>query len=389
MKKIYYLILSFVAVMSFPGCSNDDDVAVDAIDSSLFEEAGTFTDPRDGHVYKYIKVGNQMWMAENLAFYVEGGSTVGCFTWDEEPYVAPKGGIPLDDEEWKEAMIDFADNTEPYKYGVMSFGFDPATGSFAPIIQHMGEMISQYENMSPPMPLEVIKDIILGEYSQWILNYPNFKSDWEAVLVAKMEEKTQKMIPTYAKEQSVKTDAENGNYSQKYGYLYSLDAARKAVPPGGWRLPSDEDWKKLERALGMSESEVERNNAWRGINAGDYLKEGGISMFEAKLAGCNAYVGGVNGQNYINLKEGGYFWTNEETVTETNGETLPTDENNKEEEEGSGTGDSDEEEENGLIREGVCRFVSIYSSQIWRGVTRLDNGYRETTYSVRCVKDIN
>lgn len=385
MKKIYYLILSFVAVISFSSCSNDDDVAVDAIDSSLFAKAEDFTDPRDGHVYKCIKVGDQIWMAENLAYYVEGGSTVGCFTWDEEPYVAPEGGIPLDDEEWKEAMIDFADNTEPYSAGIVTFDF--ITGAM--ITQHMSGTIAQYESWE--MPLEKIIENLFGEWSQWIPVYPNFGSDWVVALKAKMKEKTQKMTFTYAKEQSVNVDAENGNYSQKYGYLYSLDAARKAVP-AGWRLPSDEDWKKLERALGMSESEVERNNAWRGINAGDYLKEGGISMFEAKLAGCNAYVAETNGQNYINLKEGGYFWTNEETVTETNGHVLPTDEgnkDNKEDEEGNGTDDSDEDEDNGLLREGVYRFVTIYSSQIWRGVTRLDNGNREMTYSVRCVKDIN
>ncbi len=378
MKKIYYLILSFVAVMSFSGCSNDDDVAVDAINSSLFAEAEDFTDPRDGHTYKCIKVGNQIWMAENLAYYMEEGSTGGCFTWDEEPLDLEKVQVGLTYEQWKAAFIDWGDSTYPGAAWAWGMPFGGPFGIIAMMEGNFGANTAEgiLEGMETLFTLSV--------------NCPDFVERWEAALAVILEEEKERRKPEIIKKHLANAEKENGNYSKEYGYLYSLDAARKAVPDvDGWRLPSDEDWKKLERALGMSESEVERNNAWRGINAGDYLKEGGISMFEAKLAGCNAYVGGTNGQNYINLKEGGYFWTNEETVTETNGETLPTDENNKEEEEGSGTGDSDEEEENGLIREGVCRFVSIYSSQIWRGVTRLDNGYRETTYSVRCVKDIN
>ena len=101
-----------------------------------------------------------------------------------------------------------------------------------------------------------------------------------------------------------------------------------------------------------------------GILAGDYLKAGGESGFEALFAGCDAYESSANTMDYINESRCGYFWCDEERMVEgLNGSSAA------------------------LVSEGVIRMVAIYSSGIWRGTTRLDNVFRPVLYSVRCVKD--
>ena len=75
-----------------------------------------------------------------------------------------------------------------------------------------------------------------------------------------------------------------------YGAMYSWFAAVngttgsntnpsgiQGVCPDGWHLPSDSEWKELEMYLGMSQSEADRKDDFRGTNEGGKLKETGTS----------------------------------------------------------------------------------------------------------------
>ncbi len=217
----------------------------DLIDAGLI---GTFIDERDNNEYKWVKIGNQIWMAENLAYL---------------PAVVGPGTESV---------------TTPYYY-VYDYDGTNATEAKA----------------------------------------------------------------TY-------------NYTT-YGVLYNWPAAL-ATCPSGWHLPSDNEWKQLEMAIGMSESEADATES-RGINAGTKLRA---------LSGWYDNGNGTDDYGFSALPGGHFSYTNDII--------------------GGFFSDN--------IRFGLWWSASEYAtSNAWlrylaagySGVYRTSNFKKNNGFSVRCVKD--
>ncbi len=108
-------------------------------------------------------------------------------------------------------------------------------------------------------------------------------------------------------------------YDTTLGALYNWNVINniKIVAPKGWHIPSDDEWKTLEKTLGMETAELDKT-AWRGKEEADKLlakykapTESELdafgtneSGFNALFAGCRLFSGAINQE-----KNTAFWWT--------------------------------------------------------------------------------
>lgn len=331
MKHLLYILL-LAAAGTLGACRNDDAPGF-SYQSSAVSAGADFVDPRDSNVYHTLRVGNQLWLAENLRYAPNGYSLDGAFTWDESP-VDTKKMVP--DATILGAMIEELFNDPK---------FDGWKVDGTPIDAFVQPYFRAYKRG------RIKVDDLRA-------NIAYLNPAFDDTLTARLQTFSQQPAARakYGRENFEKAEKANGGYVANNGFLYTFAAAQAAVPEG-WRLPSDADWQQLERALGLSADEAQQNNAWRGEGLGTVLSEGGASGFNAPLAGANAYQK-ARGQLYINRGKAWYYWT---STPVTLSDSIPG---------------------------AIVRMSSHFNNRVWRGTTRLDNTQRAVLYSVRCVKDL-
>ncbi|OFY52250.1 MAG: hypothetical protein A2X22_07855 [Bacteroidetes bacterium GWF2_49_14] len=117
-------------------------------------------------------------------------------------------------------------------------------------------------------------------------------------------------------------EAKKGANYDNYGVLYNWKAASRACPLG-WKLPSDNDWKVLERYLGMTWSDADKIGPRSSGSVGRQLKstsgwvEDGngenTSGFNVVPAGTYAFNSGFG-----SLGVSSTFWSSTEIGTSWN-----------------------------------------------------------------------
>lgn len=330
-KPLCLALLSAAALFA-ASCGGDESKTIQ-YNLSAVQPGEDFTDPRDNNVYHTVRVGDQLWMAENLRYAPNGYSLDGAYSWNERSVDLTK--IVPDNAAVTE-LIDRLFHDPKYN------GWEVDGTPIAPWVEGFIKQLKRGRMTIAEVRenIRYLNPAFDDTLTVRLLKYAELPEARHKAGMANFE----------------KTEKDNGGYVAKNGFLYTFAAAQKAAPKG-WRLPTDEDWKKLERTLGLPAAEADFSEAWRGEGLATLLSVGGKSGFNALRTGGNLYQR-ESGNFFENKDKAWYFWTATQTILQ---DSIPA---------------------------AYVRLSDHFTTKVWRGTSRVANNYRPVLYSVRCVKDL-
>jgi uncharacterized protein (TIGR02145 family) len=122
-SQVLTISIFILGLILFNACSSNDGINKNS------PETGSFTDPRDGKIYKTVKVGDQWIMAENFAFkpdygnywaYEDKDSNIAIYgylyDWETAMNIAPEGWHLPSRKEWMAVQKTLGAKMNIYSY---------------------------------------------------------------------------------------------------------------------------------------------------------------------------------------------------------------------------------------------------------------------------------
>ena len=253
---------------------------------------GYYTDSRDGHTYRTVKLGTQTWMAENLAYGNPSKPKEEC-----NNYVV---SLKREHDDGSTITYTFDAYCDGYKgrhnvwyhYGNRSGHNWIEIYGVEKEISHMSVTDGVFQNGS----------LFYGSVR---LSKTFNSSDASSLALKYYLDHQPQAKPSTPEICTYNNDLDNGKI---YGYLYTWEEAKKSCP-SGWHLPTDAEWTTLITYLG-------------GESAGGKLKEVGSTHWNSpntgaiNVTGFTALLGGYRNSfgEFESIGYYAYWWSATEYV---------------------------------------------------------------------------
>ena len=340
-------------------CSGNAWVLKGEIQCENVLPSDVFVDARDGQTYRFVTIGSQVWMAENLKYNSNGSSCYNdnvsnctnygrLYTQSAAKSACPSGWHLPSESEWNK-LLSFTGDCRALMVNGIDEGYDEygfsaklsgsslnAPGTY-PIFwtstsdkdvnlnKDMCEVCESQKNEK--IPVRCLKDVVSGQNATSSSSAP--KSSSSSVKVVEPADEVVGSITDSRDGQKYKTVkigsqmwmAKNLNYKTansfcynnnasnctKYGRLYTWAAAISACP-SGWHLPTQTEWNTLFTAVGG------RSTAGKILKSTSGWTDGGNGTnafsFSALPAG-----GRNNNGGYYEEGVSANFWSSTEGVS--------------------------------------------------------------------------